>query len=100
MKKIICITALLASLIILGRDGFPVGTWYEGEITSKTGNSITVNGKTYTFDENTIIKDDHDITAPAHIMGQETCCSNIRFLLRDDSGYIEKIIIKTDRAVW
>ena len=100
MKKIICIAALLMSLVILSRDGFAADTWYKGKITSKAETSLIVNGRMYTFDANTIIKDDHDITAPAHILGIKTCCNNIRFLLREGSGYIEKIIIETDKAVW
>jgi hypothetical protein len=100
MKKIICIAALLMSLVIMGKKGFAADTWYEGKITGKAGTSLTVNGRMYTFDANTIIKDEHDITAPAHILGIKTCCDNIRFLLREGSVYIEKIIIETDKAVW
>ena len=100
MKKITCRGALFISLVIPFSNGFPQDRWYRGEITDVTENSVTVNGKTYTFDENTIIKDDHDITAPARIMGQKTCCNNIRYLLRDDRKYLEKIIIETDKAVW
>jgi hypothetical protein len=98
MKKFICITTLFIILAIWYDGSATSEDWQKGIITEITETTITIDGKTYYIDSNTVIKDDHGNTLSIKVLGQETCCSNIRFLIKNDR-YIEKIIVETSKAV-
>jgi len=97
MKKIISIVVLSAILIFWCNTTSALGEWQKGVITEVTEDSITVNGTTYDIDSNTIIKDERGNSLPVDVLGQKTCCNNIRFFVRDN--YIEKIVVDTSKAV-
>ncbi len=99
MKKIIYIIILSATLIFWCNISFASEEWREGVITDITETTITINGETYDIDSDTIIKDVHGNMLSTDVLTQKTCCDNIRFLVKDDNMYIEKIIVDTSKAV-
>jgi len=98
VKKILCITFLLALLSVWYSAGFPLEKWHEGIITDKTESTITANKKAYNINSSTVIKDKHDNPLPLDALGQESCCNHIKFLVTD-GGYVKEIIVDTDKAL-
>ena len=97
MKKILCIMFSRALLLMWYSINIASENWQEGIITNKSGDTITVNKKTYNIDANTIIKDSLGNELSSDALGQESCCKNIKFLATND--YIKEIIVDTDKAV-
>jgi hypothetical protein len=98
VKKNVCITILLVVLVLWCNITFAAGEWRRGVITEITETTITVNGTTYEIDSNTVIKDEQGSNLPVGVLGQKTCCNNVRILVRGNE-YIEKIIVDTSKAV-
>ena len=99
MKKIVYLILSLTLFAVWSHSGFCADEWREGIVNSVGEYKITIDKKTYNIDFKTVIKDDNDNTVPAKILEQKSCCSYVRFTLRDD-GFIDKIVVKTNTAVW
>lgn len=99
MKKIIYIITLSATLIFWYNISFASEEWREGVITETTATTVTINGETYDIDYDTIVKDVYGNMLSTEVLGQKTCCDNIKFLVMGNSRYIEKIIVDTSKAV-
>jgi hypothetical protein len=98
MKRVIFITILLVFLINWCNIGIASDKWQKGIITKTTETTITIDHRTYNISPNTVIEDERGNTLPLDVLGQKSCCDNIRFLIGDD-GYIKKIIVDTSKVV-